>query len=237
MPLSTFLEPMALRKSTIAAVYAALDSSSFTAADFEIRANISASEFLVVTFRSDTQYGFSVVEQTDIRDQVSLYITRSPGEQQDTEHLEIVDLTKVPAMLTSWTRFLRTELRAALPVYDEIDDLRRKIEDHISNHVKEPNERFSIEEADVLREQLATLSAKFEEMQEEHKLNAQQVQKLQAQLHVLTEDLKGFHKGTWYRTAATKLWSMTTALATSPEGRKVLTQAAQHALGVDQPHP
>jgi hypothetical protein len=56
---------------------------------------------------------------------------------------------------------------------------------------------------------------------------------MEAQIEVLVENLKGFRRGTWYRTAATKLWSLASSVASSPEGRKLLTPAAQKAIGVD----
>ncbi|MEB2605018.1 hypothetical protein SB461_00660 [Burkholderia cenocepacia] len=226
---------MPLRQAIIAEIYHALDSSDFTSADFEVRTAFSSSGTLLeVVFRSFNEYRFVVKEEVDYNGTVTqVYAQRIPGLERDSDIVDVESLSKLPAMLKVWTKAVRSELRATLPVYSELDVLRQRVEEHIREHVVNPDERFSQEEADELRVKLNELAQRFEELHEKNELSAQQLKKMEAQIEVLTDDLQGFRRGTWYRTAATKLWSLATLVASSPEGRKVLTQAAQKAIGVD----
>ncbi|HDR8947603.1 TPA: hypothetical protein QDA71_004642, partial [Burkholderia vietnamiensis] len=211
----------------------ALDESSFTSADFEITTNNKV--LLSVVFRANRRYNFTVQEEQAFIKR-GIFARRTPGAERESDEVNVESLSYLPNMATEWTKYLRSELRAALPVYDELDALRQRVEEHIQEHVAEPDDRFSREEADELREKLRDLMTKFETLQERSELTDQQVKKLESQIEVLISDLNGFHRGTWYRTAANKIWSIITSVATSPEGRSLLTQAAQKAIGVDSPH-
>ncbi|WP_338639227.1 hypothetical protein [Burkholderia pyrrocinia] len=224
---------MTLRTSLIAEVYFALDESSFTSADFEITTNDKV--LLSVVFRANRRYNFTVQEEQSFAKR-GIFAQRTPGAERESDAISVESLSHLPTMVSEWSKHLRSELRAALPVYDELDALRQRVEEHIREHVAEPNDRFSRDEADELREKLRDLMAKFETLQEQSELTDQQVKKMEAQIEVLISDLNGFHRGTWYRTAATKIWSIITSVASSPEGRSILTQAAQKAIGVDSPN-
>lgn len=224
---------MPLRTSLISDVYNHLDMSTFTSPDFEITTDEKV--LLSVTFRANRDYKFTVREEMVIMSKV-VRARRTPGAELSSDTIDVDSLSDLPSLVFEWTKYLRAELRATLPVYDELDALRERVEAHIREHVAEPDDRFSREEADELREKLHGLIEKFEALEEQNQLTEQQVKKLEQQVEILVSDLNGFQKGTWYRTAATKFWSMITSVASSPEGRKLLTQAAQHAIGVDSSH-
>jgi chromosome segregation ATPase len=136
-------------------------------------------------------------------------------------------------MVYEWTRHLRAELRASLPVYGELDELRQRVEEHIRDHVASPEDRFSKEEADDLRTKLGEMLQRFEELKERSELTDGQLRELQKQVETLSEDLRGFRKSTWYRTAFTKLFTFGKAVASTPEGQKLIVDAARKVIGVD----
>jgi hypothetical protein len=223
---------MSLRTSLVSEIYYALDSSSFTAADFEITTDDKL--LLSVIFRSDRTYKFTVQEEMELLTRVHR-ARRIPGEELNADIAKVTSLSELPSMVLEWTKYLRSELRAKLPVYDELDALRQRVEDHIREHVASPDDRFSQEEAQDLRDKLNEMLAKFEEMKEQSELTDSQLRELQKQVATLSDDLRGFPKGTWYRTAFTKLFTFGKSVAASPEGRKLMFEATQKVLGVDSP--
>lgn len=229
---------MPIRQAIVSDIFDALDSSDFTSADFEVVTVFDVSgNLLEVEFRSVPRFRFVVKEETDYKGVVTdLYAVRTPGAERDSDIVPVESLSKLPSMLKVWTKIVRSELRATLPVYNDLDTLRERVEEHIREHVSAPDERFSREEADELRMKLGELASRFEALHEQNELSAQQLKKMEDQLAVLADDLKGFDRGTWYRTATTRLWILVTKVISSPEGRKVLTQAAQKAIGVDSSH-
>lgn len=160
---------------------------------------------------------------------------RTPGAELVADVAKVDSLSDLPSMVFEWTKFLRAELRASLPVYDELEALRERVEEHIRDHVASPEDRFSREEVQELRDKLSEMLQKFEDMKDRSELTESQLQKLQAQVNVLSEDLAGFRKGTWYRTAFSKLFTLGKAVAATPEGRKLMLEATQKTLGVDSP--
>ncbi|WP_371180704.1 hypothetical protein [Xanthomonas sacchari] len=160
-------------------------------------------------------------------------IIASPGEHEVQEYRPIKNPSEVPDEVLSWTRNVRDELRTAIPIYSELDELRDTIEKHVRDHVSSPQEVFSSDEADELRNKLDELLAKFVEMQERHELTQQEVNKLNQEIAAIKANLGGYPKGVWYKTAANKLWLAFSKVGTSKESRQVIAQAAQKLLGLD----
>lgn len=76
--------------------------------------------------------------------------------------------------------------------------------------------------------------AKFQEMQENHELTQQEVNRLNQEIAALKVNLSGYPKGTWYKTAASKLWLAVSKVGTSKESRQVISKVANKMLGLDQ---
>lgn len=221
---------MSLRQSLIAQLHRALDTGPFTAADFEIATQFELSDTLLqVHFRHDAKYYFEVEEGSSAG---SARVSCSPGQHQDIEHWLVDDLGELPSLLSKWSKDVRTELRAVVPAYEELDALRAKVEEHLENHITNPDALFTEEEAITLRSQLNELSEKFQKMGEENEAIKKQMTSMQRQVADLTTNLEGFSKRTWYHTAATKLWKTSRAVITSPEGRAIATEAVKKAIGL-----
>lgn len=221
---------MSLRTSLVSEIYRALDNSSFTSADFEI--DTDSKVLLSVVFRSDRSFKFTVQEEMDLMTRV-LRARRTPGAELVADFVKVDSLSALPDMVLEWTQHLRAELRASLPVYDELDELRQRVEEHIRDHIASPEDRFSREEAQELREKLGEMLQRFEELKEKSELTDGQLHELQKQVKTLSEDLRGFRKGTWYRTAFTKLFTFSKTVASTPEGQKLIADAARQMIGVD----
>lgn len=220
-----------LKQSVLAKVYTALEKSPFTVADFEVKPEHEDEDvILTVRFRHQQEFIFQVQEHDG-----KIYSLESPGEYRRSETALLPSLENLPTRLTSWARNIRDELRTQLPAYDEIDQLREAIEQHIESHMTDAAERFTQAEADELREKLDALAAKFVELAEHSEITKQELNRVQQELTSIKSNLSNYPKGTWYKTAGTKLWSVTSKVITSAESRAVLAQAARKLIGLNDP--
>ena len=216
-----------LKQSVLAKVYAALERSPFTVADFVVEpSHKDESVVLTVRFRHKPEYVFQVQEHEG-----ELYSLESPGQFQTSETVK-VSLVELPTRLTVWARNIRDELRTELPAYKEIDELREAIEKHVAQHVEGADAPFTREEAEDLRQKLDLLSEKFAELAEHSEITRQELNRVQQELVSIKANLSTFPKGTWYKTAGTKLWSVTSKIVTSAESRQLLAQAARKLIGL-----
>jgi hypothetical protein len=219
---------MPLRNSVIAAVWSAIERSPFSPADFQVITD-NRDFLLKITFRHAPTFTFTLNKSGSD----SYTIVISPGEHEVQEYKRVASPSDAPDQVLMWTRNIRDELRTTIPIYSELDELRETIENHVKEHVSDPQAAFSPDEADELREKLDELMSKFQQMQERHELTQQEVNKLNQEITAIKANLNGYPKGVWYKTAANKLWLAVSKVGTSKESRQVIAQAAQKLLGLD----
>jgi len=218
---------MGLRTSMMVRIWDAIEKSPFTPADFLVE-NGAQVTLLTVTFVHRPEFTFTVAEDHNFK----VLITRSPGEYKQTEKNLYESLNLVPDALIRWTVTIRDELRSTIPIYSELDELRQTVEDHIKEHVGNPQQRFTEEEAEELGRKLDELTAKFQMMEEQNELTRQEVERLDGEIENLKINLSSYPKGVWYKTAAAKIWQAVSSVAASKESRLLLAQAAQKMLGL-----
>jgi len=220
---------MALRASMVSKIWASLEKSPFTVADFDV--SFVAGPLLEVKFLHKPEFSFVIREDYT----GDLILVESPGTHLLVEKKTLGTLDDAPTKLLDWTRNVRDELRATIPLVNEFDDLRRLVEAHINDHLDSPDEPFTIEEADALRQKLDQLDTRFNEMQQQSELTQREVERLTKELASLKENLGAYPKGVWYKTAASRLWVTFSKIVTSKESQKLLARAAGKALGIDPP--
>jgi len=220
---------MALRNSVLAQIWKSLERSPFTPLDFTVDST-SGKALLEVAFNHSASFRFVAKRSAN----KTISVTMSPGEHEDVEFHHLGTAEDLPDELLKWTRHIRDELRATVPVYSELDELREALDRHIKEHVDHPEQSFSEEEADDLKAKLDELRAKFQEMQDRHELTQQEVDRLSQEIASIKANVDVFPKDVWYKTAANKLWLAVSKVATSKESRQLLAKAAQRMLGLDQ---
>jgi hypothetical protein len=220
---------MALRKSLETKILAAIEASPFTAIDFDVATGGKpGTPILRIDFRHHPSYTLEVFERLNNE----IHVEISPGAHKLRERHLISSLGDIPDEVKQWTRHIRDELRTTVPVYAELDALREKVDRHIEEHVSNPNEPFAVHEAAELAQKLDEMIARFVEMEARHELTEQELKRLQQEVTSLKVNVESYPKGTWYRTAAAKLWDVTSKVASSKESRQVLADSARKALGM-----
>jgi len=223
-----------LRKSIVSKIYNALEKTPFTLADFNVVTPDEEDELLLITFLPQDTFQFRVVylEREESGDK-SMTKIMSPGFHKMKEGQYISSLSYIHEDVGEWGKRIREELRASLPVYEEIDQIRELVEEHLKSKVENEDSPFSNSEIDELRSKFDDLASKFEELAENNEITQKELNKLKREMGAVKENLKNFPKGVWYRTAATRIFSVFSKIVTSSEGRKVLAKAAKKALELE----
>jgi|GEM_PF-5114824 len=214
-----------------------LDSSRFSAADFSMKTG--REPLLLLDFIPDPKFTFRVDEASNPigLGGIQYKVSNSPGLYWANEERFITDIDDVLDCINRWVTYLYEDLKCISPVYDELEMLRAKLEEHVQSSIEEPDQMFSPEEIQRIVEKLGDLEERILKMEEESKISKSQSAEAQADIQKIITGAHDLPKGIWYKTACTKVWKIITGVSSSKEGRMVLTQVAQKALGVDTNTP
>lgn len=226
-----------LRKAVLEKIIKTLDSSCFTASDFSVETPANGDPLLQLTFRHHPSYAYILKEKFEKDadgEKVSVfYVTASPGEHKLQETDNFYEFSDVIKGITAWCRNIRSELRAAIPVFDDIDILRAKIEEHIKEHVEDPEGKFDDYELQDIRAKFEALYVTLEELKEHKKVTEAELNKLKKELQAIQEDAKYYPRGTWLKTASNKIFGTLTKVAASKEGRGIIADSARKLIGLE----
>lgn len=220
---------MPLRNSLVSKIWTAIEKSPFTAADFDVVFGDKDESLLLITFRHEPGFRFAVSQNYT----GAVAILASPGDHKTHEVIAVDGFSEIPEKVTAWARNVRDELRATIPIYSELDELREILDRHVADHIDNPGAPFSESEIVELRGKLDELMARFQEMQEKNEMTEQELNRLNQEITSIKTNLTTYPKGVWYKTAANKIWASVSKVATSQESRQVIAQAARKLLGLD----
>ncbi|MGO4151763.1 hypothetical protein [Cupriavidus sp. YAF13] len=211
----------------MAEIYAALVAGRFTLADFDVSVGTGGTNLLRITFLPQKAFELAVDDGS------RLLLRMSPGAHKETDLVALDSLAGVPKHITGWTRNIYAELRASLPVMGEIEELQKRLEAHLKSHVENPAEPFTVDEAAAMQQKLDAVIEDLARFRQRDEITQKQLDELVQEVERLKDELSYFPKGTWYRSAGSKLWTLLRGVATSKEGRELASDIARKAIGMD----
>lgn len=217
-----------LRKTIQRVVFDILDSSVFTSDDFEVSfGDPKKSQYLIlIKFRHHPEYLYSISKVSD----PILYVKRRPGDFEEEEGTNCNGLENALKGIDNWCKEVRNELRASQPLYNEIDQLKKVIEEHITSG---DNDEFSAEDIFILRKKFQDLEKRVETLEQDKIITETQLNEFKSGLKQVSEDLEFYPKTTWVRTAANKMVKIVMSIGKSKEGRALITDGARKLLGFE----
>ena len=166
-----------LRKTLQREVFDALDQSIFSTDDFHIEfTDPDESGVLVrITFIHDEAYCYIVGKpEKNKYSRVSFAVHRSPGDLQEIEEVRFSTFQETVGAIPNWCGEIRNELKAAQPIYREIDNLREIIEEHFSASLKDDDE-FGVAEINDLYDKLEELQKRVGSLEKEKIITQKQL--------------------------------------------------------------
>ena len=179
----------------------ALDSTSFTSEDFSIEYDdISIDKLFMLTFEHDSQFNLNV----HISGGGQYLLSFSPGTIHASEQSYVKGFPGVLAKIKEWAGEIRSELKASQPLYREVDELRKTLEESITSSFIEGNDEFSVAEINELRRKFEALEERVSELEQEDKITNSQREKLSNDIQQVSEDIEVYPKQAWVKTSVNK---------------------------------
>jgi len=220
-----------LNNAMMREVRSKLNSSSFTADDFQISFPASGNTLLQLTFIGAPTYSYVVTRQEKYNsDEIAYVVTACPGAHLKIERFSTSEIPRTIASIPTWCQNLRHDLRLSSPVYDELSELRESLLNQINEHVSDPEKHFTRDEAESLTRRFDEILEQFGELKKKNKITEDELAAVKADLKALKENAQSFPKGVFFRTAGNKILSMICSLAKSPEGKHLLLSTAKHLV-------
>lgn len=219
-----------LRKTIQREIYDILNGSIFTENDFGvIFGDPDSNEYLIIiTFKHNNNFVYKVHKRTYRYD-----IIRTPGDIEEEETKQCKTFEESISYISQWCQEVRNELKAEQPIYNELDSLRKMIEESIVINNNSSESEFSVEEINNLQQKFEDLQARVEQLEKDNIITENQSNHIQDGLQKVKEDVEYYPKETWIKTASNKVLNLFVSIGKSKEGRKVLADGSRKLLGLD----
>ncbi|UEX77721.1 hypothetical protein [Sediminicurvatus halobius] len=219
-----------LNKYLLDDIYSVLLNSEFGIDAFDITFPDKGKVLLRVVFRPEKQYEIMIEDIGGLPHRVAS--TEKPGEHLSEEIYGDLGFGQIPDRMYHWIENLAGEIRASGARPDGIGELAEQLEEFISEHIEEPNEKFSDQEISDLVERLERLEQRFSELEESGLFTAAQKANIATKIEEAAEDLPHLRKGVWYHVALNKILTAVKAALSSKEAREIMKEAAKKLVGL-----
>jgi len=219
-----------LRKTIQREIYDILDSSIFTSNDFNVTfGNPDSNQYLIsITFKHNNNYSYKIAKTP-----YNYQLTRTPGDIEEEENTSCTSYEKSISYISLWCNEVRNELKAEQPIYNEIDSLRKMIEENIIINNNSNEAEFSVEEINDLQQKFEDLQTRVEELEKNKIITESQSSNMKDGLQRVKEDIEYYPKDTWIKTASNKVVDLFVSVGKSKEGRQVLAEGGKKLLGLE----
>lgn len=234
-----------LKASTMKSVYDALDNQIFSADDFIVEFPKTGSVLAKIHFAHNNDYYFHIAELQKkslgiaatlaaIADDVIVPGTiECPGDYKRVEEKRFESFNSCIIRIRGWCENIRADLKTKIPVYKDLDELKRQFEQHVNEHIQNPDEHMSEEEVKKMNEKFDALYAEFVKLSEEHKITQDLLGEIKRDFEIIKGNATQYSKGMWAKLTKNRIVQVIKKVAGSPEGRKLMYDGAKRLLGLD----
>ncbi len=219
-----------LRKTIQREIFDILDTSIFTSDDFNVQfGDPDSNQYLIIIqFKHNAHFVYKISKHI-----YQYQIVRTPGDIEEEESSNHNTYEESISFIKQWCNEVRNELKAEQPIYNELDNLRKMIEENLVFNSNSDENEFSVEEINNLKQKFEDLQARVEQLEKDKIITENQSNNIQEGLEKVKEDMEYYPKGTWIKTASNKVLNLFISIGKSKEGRKVLADGSRKLLGLE----
>lgn len=231
-----------LTRSRIAQIVEVLDNSLFTSSAFELLDPQNSNDIITIRYRDDSRYFAKFYKAPksakSLHEKVALMhapepvtcASFSPGDYMEAEVHEDKNFSYFVAQLQHWTERLRSEIVLIGVFQKQFEDFQTSLQAKLEESFPDPEAQFSQDERDLLREQLAVFERRLSELEDDKELTESELNKLRSTIDDLSRAAVNLPKRAWYRTACSKLYTITTKVLSSKSGQKAIESTIDNLL-------
>ena len=219
-----------LRKTIQRSIHDILDSSIFTSEDFTVSfGDPDSNEYLIyIEFNYDKSFSYGISKSVGM-----YYVTKSPGDVTESEQISHRTYEDSISYIHQWCHEVRNELKATQPIYKEVDNLKKLLEENIIFGNNSTEKEFSVEEIYNLQKKFEDLQVRVEQLEKDKIITESQSKDINKGLQQVKEDVEYYPKETWIKTSTNKVLNLFVSIGKSQEGRKVLADGTRKLLGLE----
>jgi len=224
-------------------IYDALDNKIFSVDDFVVEFPKSGSVLAKIKFAHHNGYYFNIAEVQKVRGVAAMAALSSgveipatiecPGDYKRVEENRFESFDSCIVRIQRWCENIRSDLKTKMPVYKDLDELKHQFEQHINEHIRNPDEEISDSEVQKINEKFDALYAEFVKLSEEHKITQAMLEEIKKDFDIIKGNATQYSKGMWANLAKNRIVQVIKKIAGSPEGRKLMFEGAKRLLGLD----
>jgi hypothetical protein len=185
-----------------------LDDAPFSQNDFDLDTSSSygGSVAVKLTYRYLDTFRFSFNLSKTANSQIK--VDRCPGAFIENENVTLNDKDEVLSEITDWIRAIKEEMYSS-PIAKEFEKTKEKILEMEQKFSNIPDQYFTKEEGDLLKQRLDKVEVEFEEkLREEHETNSnleREIREMKADMEQLKIQIQALTKQNWFKSFGTKL--------------------------------
>lgn len=230
-----------IKQVIIEQIFRQLDGKFFSIPDFEVKFPDDSDVYLTIFFRHDPSYCFSVSEEYEVQGGIARLVGQldskkkphtkeSPGDFKAIEWHAHSDFVTALSRIDAWCKNLNGELRAKTPLLKELEALRAQFDERFSAEIPDPEGRFTPDELDSLAQKFDLLHAKLTSLEEQHQITKQELEAALVDIKSIKDNAASLPKGLWAKITKSRMAALIGRVASSPEGRKFMLEAAEKLL-------
>lgn len=237
-----------LTRTRLAEVRSVLDASLFTSAGFQIETGTTNNNLIVSVTLLDTPKCYIKLQYEEkklsslalMQLRVSslqgdspppvMMVHQSPGDFVETESSEVADFARFIERLRTWTKLLKSEILFVDLFEKRLSEFQAELTKRLDEHCADPKVHFTDTERDDLMKSLRELQERISKLEESDDSLRTEVVEMKQTLAELARASIALPKRTWYRTACSKLFEISTRAMASKPGQKLLEGAIDRLL-------
>lgn len=230
-----------IKQVIIEQIYRQLDGNFFSIPDFEVKFPDDSNVYLEIFFRHDPSYFFTVSEEYESQSGFAGFVGQldrkkkphtkeAPGNFKAVEWHVHSDFDAALSRIDTWCKNLNGELRAKTPALKELEALRAQFDERFSADVTDPENRFTPDELTSLAQKFDLLQEKLTSLEELHQITKQELDAALIDIKSIKDNAANLPKGLWAKITKSRIVALMGRVASSPEGRKFMLEAAEKLL-------
>ena len=222
----------------------ALDNDVFSADDFIVEFPENGNVLAKIKFLHGGDYYFHITELPKSKGVAATMAVLSgeekvpatiecPGDYKKIEENKFDSFDVCVRRIRNWCVNIRSDLKTRFPVYKDLEDLKSQFDQHIQEHIKNPDDMITAEEVEKINQKFDALYAEFVTLSDEHKITKMLLAEIKKDFDTIKGNATQYSKGIWAQLAKNKIMSVIKKVGGSPEGRKLMYEGAKRLLGLD----
>lgn len=230
-----------IKQAVIEQIYSSLEMRPYRASDFEVQLPEKGATFVIITFRHNPNFTFTITEgmsggiSSALNGKTSPMTIEAPGDFKSKENRLHESFEECVRRISAWCANIHADIRARVPIINEFDELKKQFEEHINFHFDDAESKFSREEVNEISQKFSDVYEKLASLQDQFELTEDQLKAVKAELESIKSMAAEYPKGVWASITKSRFLSIVGSILKTQEARQLMAEGVKKMLGWSSP--